>query len=102
MLSAKLHVLAEVYPKVIAGTPTSWSFTNGVFSLQYSTARASGSGTYPAGSETDIAVPVIQFPHGYHVIASGATTASSAGSATLRLLSKAGAATVTVTVSPGG
>jgi endoglycosylceramidase len=102
VLSAKLHVLAEVYPKVIAGTPTSWSFANGIFSLQYSTVRASGSGTYPAGSETDIAVPAIQFPHGYHVIASGATTASSAGSATLRLLSKAGAATVTVTVSPGG
>jgi endoglycosylceramidase len=100
VLTAKLKVLAEAYPKVIAGTPTSWSFTNGVFSLSYSTARAKGTGTFPAGAETDIAVPAVQFPHGYTVTITGATVASSPGATTLRVLAKTGAKTATVTVIP--
>lgn len=100
VVTGKLKVLAQVYPKLVAGIPTAWSFANGVFALSFSTARADGSGSFPAGSETDIAVPAIQFPHGYRVVVSGARVGSAAGASTLRLISRTGSASITVTVSP--
>ena len=50
---AKLQTLAEAYPQVVSGTPVSYSFSDGVFDLSYRTARASGTGRFAAGSETD-------------------------------------------------
>jgi endoglycosylceramidase len=95
---AKLKTLAEVYPKVIAGTPKSYSFTSGVFHLTYNTARVSGSGRFPAGAASAVAVPHIQFPHGYRVHVSGARVASRPNAVTLRLASLHGAHVVRVTV----
>jgi endoglycosylceramidase len=96
--TAKLKALAEVYPKVIAGTPTGYSFSGGVFHLTYSTARVSGHGRFGVGSVTVIAVPHIQYPHGYRVTVSGARVVSAAGAPTLRLRSRHGAHTIKVTV----
>jgi endoglycosylceramidase len=100
--TAKLKTLAEPYPQVVAGTPTSWSFSGGTFRLSYSTARAGGVTPFAAGSETDIAVPAIQFPDGYHVQVTGATVVSPPNATTLRLLSAPLALMITVTVTPAG
>jgi endoglycosylceramidase len=98
--TSKLAVLAEPYPQAVAGTPTSWQFRNGVFTLTYATTRAGGSGRFPAGSTTQVAVPAIQYPAGYTVAVSGGTVTSAAGATVLLVASAAGAKTITVTVSP--
>jgi endoglycosylceramidase len=99
VLTAKLKALAEPYPQVVAGTPNSWSFTGGVFRLTYTTTRVGG-GTFPAGAETDVAVPAIQYPGGYRVSVTGATVASTPDASRLRLLAQAGATTVQIVISP--
>jgi len=99
VLTDKLGVLAEPYPQAVAGTPSSWSWRNGVFSLTYSTARPAGFGRFPAGSVTQIAAPAIQFPSGYTVAVTGATVVSPANASTLLIASSTGATTITVTVS---
>ena len=98
VLTAKLRVLAEPYPQVVAGTPTSWSFANGVFRLAYSTVRADGTGRFGTGAVTAVAAPAIQFPAGYRVTVSGAHVVSAPNAGTLRLATTAGATTVSVTV----
>jgi endoglycosylceramidase len=98
VLTDKLKTLAEPYPQAVAGTPTSWSFTSSTFRLGYSTARADGTGRFPTGAETDIAVPAIQFPAGYRVHVTGARVVSATNADVLRLRSSARATSVTVTV----
>jgi endoglycosylceramidase len=100
VLTDKLTALAEPYPQAVAGTPTSWSFENGTFRLTYSTKRADGAGLFRAGSETDVAVPAVQFPDGYRVHVTGAHAVSTAGATVLRLQSSVRATTVHVTVTP--
>jgi endoglycosylceramidase len=95
---AKLKALAEAYPQVVAGTPVSYAFQNRVFSLTYRTARVSGRGRFPAGAVSVVAVPHIQFPHGYRVRVSGARVVSRRDAPFLRLASRAGAAVVRLTV----
>jgi endoglycosylceramidase len=99
VLTAKLKALAEPYPQIVAGTPVSWSFTNGVFHLTYRTARATGLGSFAAGAQSQIAVPTIQYPAGYHVAVTGALVTSAPNASTLLLAQKPGTALVTVTVS---
>jgi hypothetical protein len=69
-----------------------------VFSLTYRTARVSGRGRFPAGAVSVVAVPHIQFPHGYRVRVSGARVVSRRDAPFLRLASRAGAAVVRLTV----
>ena len=101
MLTDKLRALATPYPQVVAGTPTSWSFTGGTFRLVYSTTRATGSGRFGAGSRTEFAVPAIQFPDGYRVTVTGAAVASAPNAPVLVLAAHPGATTVQVTVTAG-
>jgi endoglycosylceramidase len=102
VLTAKLKVLAEPYPQAVSGTPVSWSFANGVFTLSYSTARVAAPLTrFAAGSETDIATPAIEFPAGYTVSVTGGAVASAPNAPVLRVLSTPGATTITVTVRSG-
>jgi endoglycosylceramidase len=98
VLADKLAALAEPYPQAVAGTPTSWSFSGGVFRLAYTTARADGTGDFSARAETDIAVPAVQYPADYRVTVTGATVASAPNAPRLRLLGRPGAHTVQVTV----
>ncbi len=100
VLTAKLKVLAEPYPQVVAGTPTSWSFRGDVFRLAYSTARAGRLGRFPAGALTEIAVPAVQFPAGYRVTVSGGQVVSEPGATTVEVAASAGAVAVQVTISP--
>lgn len=100
----KLAVLERPYPQAVAGTPLSFLYHPGddVFLLSFSTARASGQGTFPAGSETDIFVPRLHYPKGYSVQVTGATPVSAPGAPVLRLLSCSGAGRIEVRVAPPG
>ncbi|MGN6161386.1 MAG: cellulase family glycosylhydrolase [Marmoricola sp.] len=98
--TAKLQVLARPYPQAVAGTPTSWSFSGGVFKLTFTTQRVDGTGSFGPGSATQISTPAVAFPSGYAVSVSGGTVASAAKAPVLRILGSPGASTITVTVSP--
>jgi len=98
VLTAKLKTLAEPYPQVVAGNPTAWQFANGQFTLSYSTTRVGTLTRFAAGSETDIAVPAIQYPGGYVVSVTGGHVISAPNAPLLRVVSNAGAATVKVLV----
>jgi endoglycosylceramidase len=100
----KLAVLERPYPQAVAGTPIGFSYdaTSNVFQLSYSTERASGDGSFPVGSETDVYVPAVHYPSGYSVQVSGAAPVSAAGASVLRLASCAGSTTITVRVAPSG
>jgi endoglycosylceramidase len=100
---AMVATLARPYPQLVAGTPTAWSFdpTTHVLSFTYSTTRARGTGSFAPGSETDIALPAIQYPTGYDVSVRGASAISGPRASILRVVSHAHAAAVTVTVAPG-
>ncbi|HEU4363103.1 MAG TPA: cellulase family glycosylhydrolase [Mycobacterium sp.] len=102
--TAKLAVLAAPYPQVIAGTPNSWSFDpaagSGTFQLSYSTDRVDGSGSFAAGTQTEISVPSIEYPNGYQVNVTGGHVISAPNSPTLVIASNSGADTVSVTVTP--
>ena len=69
--TANLDTLAEPYPQVISGTPTSYSFDNGTFQFSYSTAEPAGLGSFPPGSQTTISIPSVEFPDGYQVSVTG-------------------------------
>jgi endoglycosylceramidase len=90
---AKLAVLAEPYPRLVSGTPVSYSFDleSGVFNLTYTTRGPRGN-SFSAGSCTAVVVPPFQFPHGYEVVVHGArvTSTPDAGVLTISQLSNGG------------
>ena len=98
VVTAKLATLAEPYPQVVAGTPSSWGVSNGVFTLAYSTQQAGSVARFPAGSVTAIAAPTIRFPHGYTVTVTGGHVISAPGATVVLVASDAGATTIRVTV----
>jgi endoglycosylceramidase len=98
--TANLTTLAEPNPQTISGTPNSFSFENGIFTFSYSTQKADGSGSFPAGAQTDISVPAIVFPNGYQVSVTGGQVVSAPNAPVLVVTSNDGASTVNVVVSP--
>lgn len=96
-----LTALAVPHPDLVAGTPSSYGYDTSTqaFALSYSTQRADGAGAFPAGAQTTVAVPAVQYPQGYQVTVTGGQVVSTGD--VLTLASCPGAATVTVTVSPG-
>ncbi len=98
--TANLETLAEPYPQEISGTPSSFSFDNGIFQFSYSTQEADGLGSFPAGSHTTISVPSVEFPNGYTVSVTGGEVVSAPNAAELIIASNSGASAVSVTVSP--
>ena len=99
--TSMLDALAVPHPDLVSGTPDSYGYdtSTSVFSLTYSTERASGTGAFAAGSVTSVSVPSVQYPSGYAVTVSGGTVVSTGG--VLEVASCSGATSVTVTVSPG-
>jgi endoglycosylceramidase len=99
----KLRVSSRPYPQAVAGTPQSFGFDYDTkeFQLGYSTARADGSGNFPAGSRTEVFIPRLHYPDGYAVDVKGAQVISAPGSSLLTLES-CGTGPVTVRVTPSG
>lgn len=94
----KLDVLSRPYPRVVAGTPTGWSFDRrgGVFTAAWTTTLPAGA---PAGTaETEIALPRRQFPSGYAVSVAGGAVRSAPGAGVLRVVAEPGAKEVRVRV----
>lgn len=85
---------------MISGTPISYSFENGTLNFTYSTAEADGMGNFPAGSQTTISVPAVEFPDGYTVSVTGGEIISAPNAHELVIASHSGASTITVVVTP--
>ena len=98
---AKLKVLAEPYPTVVAGTPLSYSFASGTGTLQvlYATKAPDGS-QFGLGACTAIEVPAVQYPHGYQVAVVGGRVLSSPTAGVLEVASTVTSGTISVTVTP--
>jgi endoglycosylceramidase len=97
----KLRVLAEPYPRVVAGTPQSYTFDHGtrVFQFRYSITSPDGQQFGP-GACTAVVVPPVQYPTGYQVTVNGGRVISRPGAGLLEIGSTGRAPTVTVTVRP--
>lgn len=96
----KLGILATPHPRTVAGTPVRYGFNRGsrTFTLEYSTARADGAGSFPAGSVSMVTTPRRVYGAGYTVSVTGARVVSAANAPVLRVRSLPGAATVKVTI----
>jgi endoglycosylceramidase len=116
---AKLDVLAEPYPQVVAGTPTSFGFDEATrrFSLAYSTKGPTGKNfarrlkRQKAKSkarkkakfrQTQIFLGQDRYPGGYSVTVSGGGIASKPRAGLLRVIACPRRGKVSVTVQPGG
>jgi hypothetical protein len=102
LVKGTLDTIVRPYPQVVSGTPESWAFDPGkrVFDFAYSPKRADGSGSFPPGSETEIAVPSRVYGSGYSVAVQGGTV-TSAGTELLKVAACAGVDRVKVDVQPG-
>jgi endoglycosylceramidase len=79
---------------VISGIPDSYSFDNDTFQLlSYSTEEPDGLGSFPAGSQTTITVPSVEFPDGYQVSVTGGEASQPPNASDLIIASNACAST---------
>ncbi len=97
-----LAALARPYPQLVSGTPLRWSFDPGtkVFAMRYSSRRADGRSAFPAGAETAVSVPALQYPRGYTATVTGGRVASPPNAPVLRVRAGRDARTITILVSP--
>ncbi|HEY3142628.1 MAG TPA: cellulase family glycosylhydrolase [Acidimicrobiales bacterium] len=100
---AVLQALNTPYPAATTGTPTSAHFdpATRIYDLAYDTVGPSGQ-TYPRTLDTVVSIPNLQYRHGYTVEVTGAKVSSAPCSTRLTLRNRAGAAQVTVRITPGG
>jgi hypothetical protein len=96
-----LAALVRPYPKLVAGTPTAWSYdpASDRFTFTYSTAPAAGT-PFPAGADTEVELPALRYPTGYDVNVTGARVTSAPDANLLRVVNDPGAAAVHLTVAP--
>ncbi|WP_157933117.1 cellulase family glycosylhydrolase [Mycobacteroides abscessus] len=97
--TSNLAALTGAYPQTTSGTPMSWTpNSDGSFQYSYSTRRADGKGTFPAGSKTTISTPKLQYPNGYQVKVTGGHVVSEPNADQLVIASDPDATNITVTV----
>ncbi|KRA37704.1 MULTISPECIES: cellulase family glycosylhydrolase [unclassified Nocardioides] len=96
-----LKVLTRPSPRIIAGTPLSWMWdkATSTFQAQYTSARADGNGSFPAGSVSEFFLHPRFFPGGYRVQVTGGTVISAPDASRLKVAALPGT-TITVTVTP--
>jgi endoglycosylceramidase len=97
----KLKVLAEPYPRIVAGTPLSYTFDQSTktFDLTYGTVGPDGH-HFSTGACTAIEIPPVQYPTGYEVSVVGGRVLSTSGAGVLEVGSTGSSGTVAVTVTP--
>lgn len=97
-----LKILTRPSPRLIAGTPQSWSWNSSTstFTANYSTARADGSGSFPVGAVSTFFVHPRFYPNGYQVHVTGGEVVSAANASWLQIAAFAGAESVVLTVTP--
>ena len=102
--SSKLQILARPYPLIIAGTPQRLRFdrTTKSFAFDYTAARADGAGRFVKNACTQIAVPRLQYPHGYTVEATGARVVSDVGAGVLSLQATGKTSQIAIRITPTG
>ena len=102
--TAKLAALTRPHPQAVAGTPSSFGFdpASRRFALVFSTKRPDGSGSFGAGSVSEVFVPARQYPNGYAVDVRGARVVSKPGEAVLRVATCQGVSRAEVVVTPPG
>jgi endoglycosylceramidase len=98
---AKLKVLAEPYPRLVAGTPTAYAYNRATRELRltYSTVAPDGH-HFGNGACTAVEIPAVQYPSGYQVSVEGGRVISTPGAGVLEVAAASGASTVTVAVTP--
>ncbi len=87
-----LGILVRTYPRVIAGTPLSWSFDPATKAFDFAYAAR------PIGT-TEIFVPSLQYPHGYALTVHGASVVSNANQL-VTLAASSGTVTVRIRAVP--
>lgn len=102
LVTERVNAVVRAYPRAVAGTPEdyAWDAATKTFTLDYTPVRAAGSGSFGAGSITEVFVPARQFPSGYAVAVTGASVDSAPGAQILRLALNEGADRVTLTITP--
>ncbi|MFA5889826.1 MAG: cellulase family glycosylhydrolase [Actinomycetota bacterium] len=104
LMTERVDAIVRAYPRAVAGTPThyAWDSATKTFTLEYTPARADGSGSFGAGSITEVFVPARRFPDGYSVEVTGASVVSAPGAQILKLALDEAADGVTLTITPSG
>ena len=99
---AKLDAMVRAYPRTVAGTPTAWAFNNNtkLFTLNYNTAKADGTGRSNSSLLSEVWLPKRQYPKGYVVTVTGAQVTSAPNAERLLLQATNCASQVQVSVSP--
>jgi endoglycosylceramidase len=111
---AKLDVLSQPYPQLVAGTPNAWRFdpATKIFQFSYSTKGPSGkrfarrvkkrSKRALKSRRTEIFLGRTRYPKGYRVSVRGGGIASKPRAGVLKLIACPSRRNVTVTVGPPG
>jgi endoglycosylceramidase len=111
---AKLDVLSQPYPQLVAGTPRGWRFdpATRVFQLTYSTKSPGGkafarrlrkrSKRALKARQTEIFLGRARYPTGYRISARGGAIMSKPNAGVLKWIACPGRRSVTVTVGPPG
>ena len=115
---AKLDVLSEPYPQVVAGTPTAYGFDPATsrFTLTYSTKGPTGKGfarrlprrrgkkakAKLKARQTQVFLPRDHYQSGYSVAVQGGGIASKRKASLLKVIACPGKQSVSVTVAPRG
>jgi len=97
-----LKIITRPHPRLVAGTPLAYGFDDAtrVFTLRWTTQRASGRGRFGPRAMTEVPIPRRQYPRGYRVRARGARVVSRPNAPVLRLRARRGATEPRVTVTP--
>ena len=95
-----LNTIVEPYPRVIAGTPLSYSYNpaSNVFNFAYSSLRADGNGMMSHKQLTEVFIPSSKYPSGYIVTVTGAKVVSKSNASLLLLKRNEDANIVSVVV----
>lgn len=103
LVGSTASILVQPYPLAVAGTPQTLTVDPNVpnMTFTWATARAGG-GTFAAGTVTSFEVPVSAYPKGYTATVTNGVVLSAACAPVLVVDAKAGAASVTVDLEPGG